>query len=52
MGPHRPELSNLVFTQDQGCQDIYRKTGQYGLKTSNEMSNLAIEVEYEGIKRN
>ena len=33
VGPYRPYMLNLAFSQRKGCQDIYRKTGQYGEKS-------------------
>ena len=38
LGPYRPYMLNLVFSQKKGCQDIYRKTGQYGVKILLEIS--------------
>ena len=38
IGPYRPYLLNIVFSQKKGCQDIYRKTGNYGDKLLTEVS--------------
>ena len=38
IGPYRPHLLNIVFSQKKGCQDIYRKTGNYGDKLLTEVS--------------
>ena len=40
MGHHRPEKLGFVFTQERGCQDIYRKTGEYDTKILTEISNI------------
>ena len=39
IGPYRPYLLNIVFSQKKGCQDIYRKTGHYGNKLLREVSH-------------
>ena len=38
IGPYRPYMLNLAFSQKKGCQDIYYKTGQYGEKLLDEIS--------------
>ena len=38
IGPYRPYMLNLAFSQKKGCQDIYNKTGQYGEKLLEEIS--------------
>ena len=40
MGSHRPEMLNLVFTPQNGCQDIYRQPGEY------EITNLKGNFRY------
>ena len=35
----RPYLLNIVFSPKKGCQDIYRKTGQYGNKLLEEVAH-------------
>ena len=39
IGPYRPYLLNIVFSQKKGCQDIYRKTGHYGNQLLREVSH-------------
>ena len=39
IGPYRPYLLNIVFSQKKGYQDIYRKTGHYGNKLLKEVSH-------------
>ena len=53
VGPYRPYMLNLTFSQKKGCQDIYRKTGQYGEKLLNEISLMwdTLNVDGEEIKQ-
>ena len=55
-GPYRPYLLNIVFSEKKGCQNIYRKTGQYGNKILNEISqkwdiDLLQNIEAEEVKQ-
>ena len=56
IGPYRPYLLNKVFSQKKGCQDIYRKTGQYGNKLLKEVSHkweidLVLNIEPEEVQK-
>ena len=56
IGPYRPYLLNTVFSQKKGCQDIYRKTGQYGNKLLREVSHkweidLVLNMEPEEVQQ-
>ena len=56
IGPYRPYLLNTVFSQKKGCQDIHRKTGQYGNKSLKEVSHkweidLVLNMEPEEVQQ-
>ena len=56
IGPYRPVLLNVVFSQHKGCQNIYKKTGQYGNKILKEISHkwerdLIIDLEIDDVKQ-
>ena len=56
IGPYRPYLLNIVFSEKKGCQHIYRKTGQYGNKLLTEISqkweiDLLLNIEAEEVKQ-
>ena len=56
IGPYRPYLLNIVFSQKKGCQDIYRKTGHYGNKLLKEVSHkwetdLVLNIEPEEVQQ-
>ena len=56
IGPYRPVLLNVVFLQQKGCQNIYRKTGHYGIKILQEISHksemdLMIDIEIDEVKQ-
>ena len=56
IGPYRPMLLNVVFSQQKGCQNIYRKTGQYGIKILQEISqkwerDIMVNIEIEEVKQ-
>ena len=55
MGPHRPEMLILLFSQQKGCQSIYCKTGYYENKLLDEMAinwgkHLEMDISFEDIK--
>ena len=39
IGPFRPKMLNLVFTQQKGCQHIYRKTVQHDMRILQKIAN-------------
>ena len=45
-GPYRPIMLNVFFSQQKGCQNIYRKTGQYGIKILQEISQKWREISW------
>ena len=56
IGPFRPILLNTVFSQQKGCQNIYRKTGQYGSKILQEISqkwerDILIDIDIGEVKQ-
>ena len=56
VGPYRPYMLNLFFFTKQGCQDIYRKTGQYGVKILLEISqkweiDLTVNVDTDEVQQ-
>ena len=56
IGPFRPILLNTVFSQQKGCQNIYRKTGQYGIKILQEISqkwerDILIDIDIDEVKQ-
>ena len=55
IGPFRPKMLNLVFTQQKGCQHIYRKTVQYDMRILQEIPNrlqkiLELDIDYKEAK--
>ena len=55
-GPYRPYLLNIVFSEKKGCQNLYRKTGQYGNKILIEISqkwdiDILQDTEAEEVKQ-
>ena len=56
IGPFRPILLNTVFSQQKGCQNIYRKTGQYGIKILQEISqkwerDILVDIDIDEVKQ-
>ena len=56
IGPYRPVLLNVFFSQQKGCQNICRKTGHYGIKILQEISHkwemdLMIDIEIDEVKQ-
>ena len=48
-------MLNLVFSQQKGCQSIYRKTGYYNIDILQEIAttwekHLEMEINYDDIK--
>ena len=56
IGPFRPILLSIVFSQQKGCQNIYRKTGHYGIKILQEISqkwerDILIDIDTDEVKQ-
>ena len=55
VGPQRPEMLNLVFSQQKECQAIYCKTGYYNDILLQEMANnwgkhLEMDITFDDLK--
>ena len=55
VGPHRPEMLNLVFSKQKGCQAIYCKTGYHNNELLQEIANdwgkhLEMDITFDDLK--